>query len=74
MAKIDRVQEVSTELLVPYNRNAKVHDKSQVEKIAESIKSFGFLNPCLIDKDYNVIAGHGRQLSEREKKIVRSLG
>ena len=63
MAKIDRVQEVSTELLKPYGNNAKIHGKDQVEKIAESIKSFGFLNPCLIDKDFNVIAGHGRLLA-----------
>lgn len=63
MAKIDRVQEVSTELLKPYGNNAKIHGKDQVEKIAESIKAFGFLNPCLIDKDFNVIAGHGRLLA-----------
>lgn len=63
MAKIDRVQEVSTELLKPYGNNAKIHGKDQVEKIADSIKAFGFLNPCLIDKDFNVIAGHGRLLA-----------
>lgn len=63
MAKIDRVQEVSTELLVPYANNAKKHSKEQVDKIAESIKSFGFLSPCLIDNDYNIIAGHGRVMA-----------
>ena len=63
MAKIDRVQEVSTELLVPYANNAKKHSKEQVDKIAESIRSFGFLSPCLIDNDYNIIAGHGRVMA-----------
>lgn len=65
MAKIDRVQEVSTELLKPYGNNAKIHGNNQVEKIADSIKAFGFLNPCLIDKDFNVIAGHGRLLAAK---------
>jgi len=63
MAKIDRVQEVSLELLVPYANNAKKHSNEQVEKIAESIKEFGFLSPCLIDNDYNIIAGHGRVMA-----------
>lgn len=63
MAKIDRVQEVRTELLVPYTNNAKKHSPEQVNKIAESIKEFGFLSPCLIDQDYNIIAGHGRVMA-----------
>lgn len=32
----------------------------QIEKIANSIKEFGFINPVLIDGDFGIIAGHGR--------------
>ena len=60
MAKIDCVQEVAISDLKPYERNAKIHTEEQVEKIAESIQEFGFLSPCLIDKEKNIIAGHGR--------------
>lgn len=60
MATIDGVQQVKIKDLQPYKNNAKVHDKTQVQKIADSIKEFGFLNPILIDKDFNIIAGHGR--------------
>lgn len=60
MAKIDGVQEVSLEVLKPYENNAKIHNAEQVERIAKSIKEFGFISPCLIDKDFNIIAGHGR--------------
>ena len=67
MAKIDRVQEVSLDMLKPYQNNAKLHSEDQVERIANSIKEFGFISPCLIDKDYNIIAGHGRVL--RAQKI-----
>lgn len=63
MAKIDRVQEVSLELLRPYEHNAKIHNEDQVQKIADSISEFGFLSPCLIDKDFNIIAGHGRVMA-----------
>ena len=60
MAKIDGVQEVALEALKPYEKNAKIHNAEQVERIAKSIKEFGFISPCLIDKDFNIIAGHGR--------------
>lgn len=60
MGKITNTKEVSIDKLKPYENNAKIHDDFQVEKLCESIKEFGFLNPCIIDEDYNVIAGHGR--------------
>lgn len=63
MAKIAGVQEVSRADLRPYERNAKKHSAEQVEKIARSIQEFGFLSPCLIDRDLNIIAGHGRVMA-----------
>jgi ParB-like chromosome segregation protein Spo0J len=66
MAKIDRVQEVSLELLKPYENNAKIHGETQVKQIADSISEFGFLSPCLIDHDYNIIAGHGRVMAAKK--------
>lgn len=66
MAKIDGVQEVSLELLKPYENNAKIHSETQVKQIADSISEFGFLNPCLIDKDFNIIAGHGRVMAAKK--------
>lgn len=66
MAKIAEVQEVTRTKLKPYERNAKVHSPEQVTKIANSIREFGFLSPCLIDRDFNIIAGHGRVLAAEE--------
>lgn len=66
MAKIADVQEVSLEKLRPYERNAKKHGPEQVEKLKASITEFGFLTPCLIDSDYNLIAGHGRVMAAKE--------
>ena len=54
---------LSTASLIPYARNAKKHDASQVAKLAGSIREFGFNNPVLIDKDNGIIAGHGRVLA-----------
>lgn len=44
----------------PYPKNAKKHDKKQIEKVANSIKEFGFLQPLVIDKNGVIIVGHGR--------------
>ena len=66
MAKIDKVQEVRLDSLRPYEKNAKVHGQEQVNKIADSIREFGFLSPLLIDKDYNIIAGHGRVMAAKQ--------
>lgn len=44
----------------PYSKNAKKHPDKQVKLIAESIKRFGFDSPIIIDKNNEVIAGHGR--------------
>jgi len=41
-------------------RNARTHTETQIRKIAASITEFGYCNPILIDKDNNVVAGHGR--------------
>jgi ParB-like chromosome segregation protein Spo0J len=44
----------------PYEKNAKKHPKKQVEQVAKSIKSFGFNQPIVVDKNNVVIVGHGR--------------
>lgn len=64
MAEIGNVKKVDIEKLIPYVNNAKEHSDSQVTKIAASIREFGFLNPVLIDKDFNIIAGHGRVIRD----------
>lgn len=67
MAKVNKIEQVGIDKLIPYINNAKQHTESQVTKIASSIREFGFVNPVLIDKDYNIIAGHGRV--EAAKKL-----
>ncbi|WP_353072427.1 ParB/Srx family N-terminal domain-containing protein [Tunturiibacter gelidiferens] len=49
----------------PDPRNPRVHSDKQVRQIAQSIESFGFNVPLLIDDQQMVIAGHGRLLPAR---------
>lgn len=52
--------------LKPYKKNAKKHPKEQVERIANSIKEFGFTQPVIVDKNKCVVAGHGRILGAKK--------
>lgn len=65
-AKIDMIKLAD---LVPYIRNAKKHDKTQIDNVAQSIKEFGIVQPIVIDKDNNIIIGHCRALACKKLKI-----
>lgn len=66
MGNISEIERVRVEDLVPYAKNARTHTEEQVKMIARSIEEFGFLNPVLIDREKNIIAGHGRALAAAE--------
>ena len=63
------LQLVPIEKLVPYVNNARTHSPEQIMKLRSSLREFGFINPVIIDRDYGVIAGHGRILAAREEHI-----
>jgi DNA modification methylase len=46
--------------LIPAPHNARKHSRAQVRAIARSIEAFGFNAPVLIDKNRQIVAGHGR--------------
>ena len=60
---------VDIEKLVPYVNNARTHSQDQINKLRSSIREFGFINPVIIDKDYGVIAGHGRIMAAKEEGV-----
>lgn len=61
-----QVEQIATEQLIPYARNARTHGPEQVAQIAASIAEFGFVNPVLISGDDILIAGHGRLLAAQK--------
>src|SRR4051794_6764638 len=58
--------------LTPDPANPRRHSKKQIRQIADSIKTFGFNVPVLVDADLNVKAGHGRLLACRELGITEA--
>jgi DNA modification methylase len=58
-----KLEHVHPANLVPHSRNAKLHNRAQVEQIADSIRQFGFLAPVLVDQDNGILAGHARTIA-----------
>ena len=56
---------VPIERLVPYANNARTHSPEQINKLRGSLREFGFVSPVIIDKDYGILAGHGRVMAAR---------
>ena len=63
------MQLISVDKLVPYVNNARTHSAEQIIKLRSSLREFGFVNPIIIDRDFNVIAGHGRLMAAKEEGI-----
>jgi DNA modification methylase len=51
--------------VIPDPRNPRRHTRTQIRKLAASIATFGFNAPILVDRQGNIIAGHGRYEAAR---------
>lgn len=52
--------------ITAYGKNAKKHDKTQINNVAESIKQCGFVQPIVIDRDGVIVIGHCRALAAKK--------
>ena len=64
------MQLISIDKLVPYVNNARTHSAEQILKLRSSLREFGFVNPIIIDREFNVIAGHGRLMAAKEEGLT----
>ena len=70
MKTTTEMQLVPVTKLVPYVNNARTHSPEQINKLRASLREFGFINPVIIDRNYGVIAGHGRIMAAKEEGIT----
>ena len=52
--------------IIPYAKNAKKHNKVQINNVAESIKQYGFVQPIVIDCSGVIVIGHCRALAAQK--------
>lgn len=55
--------------LIPYEKNAKRHNRTQIQNVAESIRRFGFAQPLVVDKENVLIIGHCRLLAAKSLQL-----
>ena len=63
-----QIQYIKIADLKPYDKNPRKNNPA-VDKVAASIKEFGFQNPVIVDKDLEVVAGHTRLKAAKKLKL-----
>ena len=56
----DNVERWPIERLIPYANNARLHSAADLDKIAASIRKWGWTMPVLVDENGELVAGHAR--------------
>jgi len=56
----ERIEYWAIERLIPYASNARLHSEGDIDKLADSLRRWGWTNPVLVDEHGVLIAGHGR--------------
>ena len=54
------VRKIKIEEIKEYENNPVIHSKEQINKLAQIIEKYGFRQPIVIDKNFIIVAGHGR--------------
>jgi ParB-like nuclease domain len=66
LKKIMKIVSWPVARLIPYARNARTIPQAAVDKVAASIKEFGWQQPIVVDSDGVVVAGHVRLLAAKQ--------
>lgn len=61
-----QITNIKIKELKEYDKNARTHPKKQIDLLAKNIERFGFTVPVLIDKNNEIIAGHGRIMAMKQ--------
>jgi DNA modification methylase len=66
-----RVELWPLERLIPYTKNPRVISPAAIEKVATSIKHFGFRQPIVVDRKGVIVVGHARRLAALQMGLKR---
>jgi DNA modification methylase len=60
-----QIEMIPLSSLKPAERNARTHSQKQIRQLAEAIRTFGFINPIIVDGRRRIVAGHARAASAK---------
>lgn len=64
-----KIKDIDIDKIRPYAGNQKEHPEKQIENIATSIREFGFIQPLVLDKENEIVIGHGRFLAAQKLEL-----
>jgi ParB-like chromosome segregation protein Spo0J len=64
------IENLPIENLIPYIRNPRKNENT-IEKVASSIKEFGFRQPIVVDAEKVIIAGHTRYEAAKRLQLSK---
>lgn len=68
--KAQKIDFVSPEVIVPWDKNANQHSNEQIERLCKIIEHNGFRDPLIISKRSGfLICGHGRLICAKKLKL-----
>lgn len=62
----NNLQMIDINLIVLKLKSLRKHSKKQIQKLINTIHKVGYVNPILLDKKYNILAGELRLLAAKE--------
>ena len=65
-----RIENLPIDNLIPYIRNPRKNENT-IEKVASSIKEFGFRQPIVVDDEKVIIAGHTRYEAAKRLQLSK---
>lgn len=73
------IEQVDIKTVIPYEFNNRKHNETQVNRIANSIKEFGYNQPIVVDEDNIILVGHGRlhaslKLGLKQVPVLKKTG
>ncbi len=64
-----QIEYIATGELIPYANNPRHNDGEAVDRVASSIKEYGFKNPIIVDKENVIVAGHTRYKAAKKLNL-----
>jgi site-specific DNA-methyltransferase (adenine-specific) len=61
-----RIQQIDINLVKPYSNNPRKLTSKAIEKVAQSLKEFGFRQPIVVDSKNVIVVGHTRYQASRK--------
>lgn len=64
-----QIEYLEIDKVIPYVNNPRLNDGEAVDRVAASIKEYGFKSPIIVDKDNVIVAGHTRYKAAKKLEL-----